>query len=238
MKIIEKTVKAGRTVEILRYAAPRAGIRGRGRPPADKESEASRKAHTKRAEQNLRWLLNENFRDGTDALITLSWKKGRAPGDSGEMKKKVQNFLRRLKTRYRREGKELKYVYTMEIGPKSSRHIHMVLNDVDLKELGEVWDGGIVNVQPLNSEGQYARIAAYFVKYSDKTEDTEGKKLGKKYCASRNLKKPRIKIRRIARTGFREPKQRKGWHLDMNLTAEGTSEYDGTMWQRVVYVRD
>lgn len=225
-------------MEVLRYSAPRMGKRGRGRPPEGKEDESSRKAHARRAEQNLRWILNENFRDGSDALVTLSWKKGAAPEDSAEMRRRVRNFLRRLKTRYLKTGKELRYVYTMEIGPKGSRHVHMVINDVDLRELGQVWDGGALDVQPLNSNGQYAKIAAYFVKYNTKTEETEGKKLGKKYNASRNLRKPRIKTRQITRKRFCEPRERKGWRIDKELTAEGTNEWDGTMWQRIVYVRD
>lgn len=242
MKIIEKTIKAGKTVEVLRYSSPRYGKRGRGRPPEKKEEQTSRRAHAKRAEQNLRWILNENFQDKEDALVTLSWKKGTAPEDSKEMKRKVQNFLRRLKTRYKKSGKELKYVYTMEIGPRGSRHVHMVINDVDIRELSDVWDGGVLDVKPLNSDGQYGRIAAYFVKYADKTDKTteqaEGEKIGKKYCTSRNLRKPKIKVRHITRARFSAPRERKGYRIDKDLTAEGTNEWDGTAWQRIVYVRD
>ena len=74
----------------------------------------------------------------------------------------------------RKKGKTLKYVYTMEIGPKGSRHIHAVINDTDLAELQESWDG-VVNIQPLFSDGNYEKIAQYFVKYSVKTEETEAK---------------------------------------------------------------
>ncbi len=238
MRGIEKTIHAGKVMEIQRIIAPRYGARGRGRPPEKESTESTKKAHIKRAEAKLRWKLNANFEDGKDALVTLSWKKGKAPESSEEMKKRFANFRRRLKARYQKAGKEMKYVVTMEIGPKGSRHIHMVLSDADLKEIRECWEPGqIVNVVPLNSGGQYADIASYFVKYALKTAETEGKKVGQLYTPSRNLQEPKITIRVIARrAGFRSPKERKGYMIDKDHTVCGIYE-DGTAYQEVAYIR-
>lgn len=238
MRGIEKIIRAGRVMEIQRLIAPRYGMRGRGGPPEKDSPESTKRAHIKRTEAKLRWKLNTNFEDGKDALVTLSWKKATAPENSEEMKKRFRNFLRRLKTRYKKCGKELKYVMTMEVGPKGSRHIHMVLSNADLKELRECWESGqIVNVVPLNSGGQYADIASYFVKYGLKTQETEGRKVGQLYTPSRNLKEPQITVRVISRKcGFRDPKERKGYMLDKDHTTYG--EYsDGTPYQEIAYIR-
>lgn len=237
MRGIERVIEAGKVMEVQRYLAPRLGKRGRGSPPEGQESESSKRAHLKRAEARLRWTLNENFEDGKDALVTLSWKKADAPKGSEDMKRRVANFLKRLKRRYRKTGKELKYIYTLEVGPKGSRHVHMVISDADLKELQESWEKGqIVNVVPLNSGGQYAGIASYFVKYAQKTEETEGKKVGQLYNPSRNLRKPRITVRVIYRTRFKEPQERKGWGIDRDHTSYGVRE-DGSPYQEITYIR-
>lgn len=231
------TVKAGRTIEIRRYFSARMGIHSRNGPRRNETSEEARASNLRRIEQRLRWILNENFRDGVDALVTLSWRKGEAPADSAEMKRAVSNFLKRLKRRYTKAGKELRYVYTMEIGPKGSRHVHIVISDADLRELREAWGPGVVNVVPLNTDGQYGKIAAYFVKYSERTEQTEGKKIGRRYCPSLNLRKPRIKIERISRKSFKEPQNRRGWIMDKDHTRFGTDQ-EGKPYSEVLYVMD
>ena len=130
MRGIEKIICAGKVMEVQRIIAPRYGARGRGGPPEKDSPESTKRAHIKRTEATLRWKLNTNFEDGKDALVTLSWKKATAPENSEEMKKRFRNFLRRLKTRYKKSGKELKYVMTMEVGPKGSRHIRDLHSDV------------------------------------------------------------------------------------------------------------
>lgn len=236
MGYYKMTVRAGRTMEIRRYFSSRMGIRTRNGPRRGSSSEEAKAANLRRIELRLRWLLNENFRDGVDALVTLSWKKGEAPPDSAAMKRQVTNFLKRLKRRYQKAGKELRYVYTMEIGPKGSRHIHIVVSDADMTELREAWGPGPINIQPLNTDGQYARIAAYFVKYSQKTEETEGQKIGRRYCPSLNLRKPKIKIEHCVRSSFREPQERKGWRIDKGYTAYGTHPTDGRPYSEVLYI--
>lgn len=237
MGYYKQTVRAGRTLEIRKYFSARMGVHSRNGPRKEPTSEETRQSNLRRIEQRLRWLLNENFRDGVDALCTLSWRKGETPEDSREMKRLVTNFLRRLKTKYQKAGKELKYVYTMEIGPKGSRHIHIVLNDVDLQELRGAWGPGSVNVQPLNTDGQYGKIAAYFIKYSEKTERTEGQKVGRRYCPSLNLRKPKIKIEHCVRSSFKEPQERKGWYIDRDYTTYGLHPIDGRPYSEVLYVR-
>lgn len=238
MGYYKQTVKAGKTLEIRKYFSARMGNHARNGPRREPTSEETRASNLRRIENRLRWLLNENFQDGTDALVTLGWKKGEAPDDSIGMKRAVTNFLKRLKRKYQKAGKELKYVYTMEIGPRGSRHVHIVINEADLTELREAWGPGVVNVVPLNTDGQYGRIAAYFIKYSERTEAAEGHKIGRRYCPSLNLRKPKIKIEHVVRSSFKEPQERKGWYIDRDYTAYGTHPVDGRPYSEVLYVRD
>ncbi|SDZ88395.1 hypothetical protein SAMN02745687_00938 [Lachnospiraceae bacterium NK3A20] len=234
---VQETIHAGKTLEIRRYFTARYGKRIPRGEIKGKTSEAVARQNAKRQERELRWLLNENFQDGTDALVTLSWGKGTTPPEtSEEMKKEVQKFFRRLRKKYRENGKELKYVYTMEIGPKGSRHIHVVLNEADNFELWTTWQGGVVDVQPLNSNGQYAKIASYFAKYSQKTEKTEGKKLGRRYNPSLNLRKPKITKKIIKAVRFcKEPKERKGYFIDKELSSSGVNEFTGLPYLFITY---
>lgn len=238
MGYYRKTIRAGKTVEIQKYFSARMGAHCRNGPRRKESSEETRASNARRIERRLRWLLNENFRDGVDALVTLSWKKGQGPEDSAEMKRLITNFLRRLKVRYQKAGKDLRYVYTMEIGPRGSRHVHMVVNEADLKELREAWGQGPINVVPLNTDGQYGGIAAYFVKYTEKTEETEGRKVGRAYTPSKNLRKPRIKVERISRASFREPQERSGYYIDRDYTRYGPNPIDGRMYSEVLYVKE
>lgn len=242
MPYIKRTVIAGETVEILKYYSGRYGRhtpKGDPLPRSDEEKETAERANLRRQERELRWTLNANFKDGRDALVTLSWKKGQdQPEDSKTMRRETGNFIRKIRRAYRKAGKELRYCYTMEIGPKGSRHIHMVLSNADLSEIQRCWPG-IVDVRPLYSNGNYADIASYFVKYSLKTEKTEGQKLGRRYSCSHNMIKPKIRIEVVNASTFREtPGHRKGYLLDESRTRSGISELTGKRYLECTYIRD
>ncbi|MDO4285568.1 MAG: hypothetical protein Q4C60_09580 [Eubacteriales bacterium] len=184
--------------------------------------------------------MNANFEDRVDALVTLSFA-GDIPEDSAGMKRMMHNFIQRLRRRYQKAGKRLKYIYCMEIGPRGSRHVHMMLSQADLQELVDAWGYGPVNVQPLWSKGQYADIAAYFIKYALKTAETEGggKKIGQLYTPSRGLCRPKVTKTIVHARTFRESiRDRRGWRLDKNSIRRGVHEAMGTPYLEYTFVRD
>ena len=237
MPYIKRVVKAGRVLEITKYYSGRYGHHERNAPPVAKTPDKTERSNRKRQERELAWLLDTNFEDKRDALVTLSWREDQIPPDSSErMRKDAGNFFRKLRRLYQKKGKTLKYVYTMEIGPKGSRHIHAVINDTDLAELQESWDG-VVNIQPLFSDGNYEKIAQYFVKYSVKTEETEGIKVGRRYSSSHNLVKPKVTKTVVNAATFKEtPQPRKGYILDESRTESGINEETGKKYVRFVYI--
>lgn len=240
MPYIRRTTMAGRTIILEEYFSGRIGKKGRGSPPQERTKEEVERAHLRRQEKLLTKLMNANFRPGIDQHLTLEWGKGQDhPKDSAEMKRQVQAFLLRIRRAYRKRGKEPKYIYTMEIGPKGSRHVHMVLSDVDLAEVVNLWKAGPVHATPLYPDGNYQQLARYFIKYSQKTERTEGQKIGRRWNSSKNLIRPVPKIRRITeRTFLRDIPQRKGYYIDQESvrTGPGLGE-NGRLFRECIYIR-
>ena len=215
---------AGLTREIRKYFSTRYHRPGIYRSENKNETpEAVKRINQRRAETNLRRLMNHNFRDG-DYLVRLDFHKWQ-PIDSIEMQRMISTALRRLKRMYQKEDKVLKYIYVKEIGPRGGRHIHMIVNKIDTDILLRWWEYGGIHIDPLCSEGQYRKIAAYFIKYAAKTEETEGKLVGKRWYGSQNLIKPKVKKRIIKAAGFKNKVRiPPGFYLEGNSVSEGVSE--------------
>ena len=218
---------AGKTLEIEKYYSVRYHAKGESRAQKEKpSSEAVRKINLRRAVKKLRRLMNANFQDG-DYLIRLDFFKEK-PKDSIEMQKLIQKAIRKLKNEYIKSRQELKYIYVKEVGPKGSRHVHMMVNKCDSDLIRRCWPYGGIHIDPLTSNGQYSKIAEYFVKYSERTEKTEERLIGKRWYASRNLVKPVVKKKPILACRFREKMHvPKGWYLEKESIRSGISEITG-----------
>ena len=228
MPYIKEICVAGKTTEICKYYTARWGQKGKKRQPAENPSSEAQKAINQRqAEKKLRRLLNANFVDG-DLLVRLDFCKERATTGSEDMQDMISDAIKKISRKMKKAGQKLKYIYVKEIGPRGGRHIHMVMTKCDTEILRECWPHGGIHIDPLTSNGQYAKIAAYFVKYAARTEQTEGKLIGKRWYGSRNLQKPKIKKQVISSGKFRkEAKEKKGYYLDKESIRSGISEQTG-----------
>lgn len=233
MPYIEETCIAGNTIERYKYYSPGAHPKGERREKKEKPSKESvKKANLKRAERKLRRLMNTNFKDG-DYSLTLDFYKEQRPGNSEDMQGMVQTFLKRLRYRYKKAGKQMKYIYVKEVGPKGARHIHMVLNKCDTDWIRECWTYGGIHIDPMFTEGQYSKLASYFVKYEEKTQETEkgitpSQRVGKYFYPSRGLEQPIIKKKKIRAGHFsKRITVPDGYYLDKDSVFEGISEYNG-----------
>lgn len=235
---IKEVCLAGEVLEIRKYFSSRYGKRIRPGPRERPTPEAVKRGNLRKQERELRRLMNANFKDRRDALITLEWRRGEAPYTSEGMQREVQKFIRKLRVRYRKKDKPLRYIYTMEVGPRGGKHVHMMLSHIDIRELGECWEG-VIHAEPLWSGGQYGDIAAYFLKYALKTEAAEGRKLGKRrYTPSKNLIKPKVRKTIVRAASFRKKiRERKGWILDKTRIREGVSEDYGFPYLEYSYIR-
>jgi hypothetical protein len=219
--------RAGKTIEFCKYHSYKYPCKGEKRGKRVKTTcETQEKINLRRAEKNLRRLMNHNFCDD-DFLITLDYFKKERPEDSKGMQADISNFLRKLRRIYKKENEVLKYIYTKEIGPRGAAHVHMMISRCGDKNLAAIlkdcWSKGGVHVDALWSDGQYAQIAAYFVKYANKTIETEGELVGKKYYPSRNLKRPKVtkKIIQGVNTYYEKVKEKAGYYLEKDSVVSG-----------------
>ena len=222
MSYVLRTVKAGRTIEKKKYYSFRfnnGGTRGK----REKETpEAQKRLNQKKAGDRLRWLMNTNFEDG-DLLVTLSFHL-HPPNDSKEM----QSFMSKAIRKMRRINPDLKYIYVKEIGERGAKHAHALIKGLTLEQIKSCWEYGTVQGEILYTEGQYRKIAEYFIKYALKTEKTEGRLIGKRWYSSQNLEKPKITRKRITARQFRaEASVPKGYYLEKDSELRGISEFTG-----------
>lgn len=150
-------------------------------------SDTQKKLNKRNAERKLIRLLHTNF-TSKDIRFDLTYNKEHYPESPLIAQKEMQNFLRRLK-RYRKRNMlpDLKYIAVTEVGKNTGRvHHHIVMNGgIDINILADIWGRGYTTAKPLQfDEHGIVGIAKYMVK-----EPIEG--LGKRYCASKNLKQPK-----------------------------------------------
>ena len=228
MPYIEETCVAGKTFEVCKYYTYRYHAKGEKRSKKEKPtSDAQKKVNQRKAEKELRRLMNANFEDG-DSLVRLDFFKENYPLGSEDMQEMMKKFIRKLRAEFKKLDRELKYIYVKEIGKRGGRHIHIVMSKVDTDILMKCWPHGGIHLDPLISGGQYAKIASYFIKYALKTEMTEGKLIGKRWYASRNLERPEAKKRVISSASFRKNfKKMDGYNLDKESVCEGVSDITG-----------
>lgn len=226
MPYIKEVCVAGKTIEVSKYYSVRWHCKGEKREPKKNESsEAQKRTNQRRASKKLRRLMNANFEDG-DLLVRLDFIN-RPPG-SEQMQDLMAKAIRKMRNECKKQGIELKYIYVKEVGPKGGRHIHMMLNKMDLDIIRKCWPHGGIHVDPLISNGQYSKVADYFTKYASRTEETEGELIGKRWYASRNLVKPRITKKVISANRFsKDIKTRKGYYVESDSVREGISELTG-----------
>jgi hypothetical protein len=199
------------------------------------------KANQRKRSKNMRRLLKANFERG-DLWCTLKYPKGSKPSLEQIKKKDLNNFLRRLKRKYKNLGTDLKYIYRLEIGSQGGAHIHIVLNrppgvDADLM-IQEEWKPGRVNIEPVY-DTEFTKLAEYIVKKP--TEEIykqlsflpeEQQKEFIKFSSSRNLIRPEPEKKKYTRRTMEKlikdgPTPSEGFYIDKNSIYYGINPFNG-----------
>ncbi len=235
MPYIKRIVKAGDTIEVKKYFSARYGKKDSG-GRARKENETSekqKKVNENNAAERLTWLINENFRDG-DYHIVLTYSDENRPSadESAELLKK---YLRKLRSEYRKEGSELKYITVTEYETTNIHH-HIIINKFDTSVISDLWMHGGVHFTPLYSNGEYSKLAHYFVKETNKTFK-DAVVSGKRWNASRNLRKPHI-VKTVvqADSWTKNPKPLKGYYIATDSVAEDVDSF-GYAFQKYTMIK-
>ena len=158
--------------------------------------EKMKRLNRQRAERYICQLADCNFTE-KDVELTLTYKKHYQP-DAERCQKDVRNFLDRLKRYRKRNGLgDPKYIYVIEGGREKKNgygvtnfHCHMLMDGaVDRKTLELIWENGYANTKQLQPDEDRGleELAKYMIK--------ESKQIGRRFCYSRNLEKPKIRTK-------------------------------------------
>lgn len=224
MPYIKSICRAGKTKEIAKYYTRRFQPKGEKRNQKQKETtKRQQKVNDRCLVRKLTYILNENF-DDSSRYVTFSYRIESRP-DIESLKKHVRELLKKMRRVYKEEGRELKYVEAAEVGERGATHIHMVINDIDMRKIEKLWKYGYVSSKPLDSSGQYRKLAEYFIKYTQKTRRTTKQIQTKAYNCSRNLKHPVPKKHIMKGNRYtKEIRIPEGWYLDKESVREGITE--------------
>jgi len=196
-------------------------------------------------EKRVRRLIQLNFFED-DYYTTLKYKAGTRK-DIEALKKDIRKFLRSLKTKYKRAGRELKFIYRIEIGKQGGLHVHMIINRIPEADLlmKDSWkraseDTGSINFTTIKEENGFEGLAKYICKQPDEeiegqlkfTAQEESNKRIFAVSTSRNLKRPEpVKkkynhwtMRKILENG---PKPTPGFFIDKDSIVIGVNPFNG-----------
>lgn len=202
-----KTIKAGKHLYVDCYpiwdTRRERDAREKAQQIRQRSKEAMDRLNTRNAQRRLEILINANFGPG-DLLVTCTYLTGQGPESAERAAKDASNMIARLKRIYTRLGKELKYIYVTEVqrSRKGDRyHHHMILSAGPTREqVEECWQGrrraadegrGLCNTRRAQNlpEGLTG-----WAKYITKSAAGYGKgqevATTRKWCASKNLKRP------------------------------------------------
>lgn len=235
MYIHEETI-AGDTIVARNHQSARWHKNGIKRSPnVNKTTETQETANKNRDIWELTIRLNANFKP-FDYYLTFTYKQEERPDTIAEAKKDRTDLLRRLRRIYKKNGSELKFIAVTEFGKGGALHHHIVMNaDVDFRDIARVWEKGWIDLKPMQRDGNYVKVANYFVKGRKAWKEAGGK--GRMWTCSKNLKRPRTHRRIVAANAYlKTPKPKKGYYLDKDSLREGINA-DGWPFQSYILVK-
>lgn len=207
-KAVKEICVAGRTIEVVMKLSS-GNHKDKRKAKRNITSEAVRKNNDRLAVIRLRRILNANFGYG-DLHVVLTYSQ--AP-DPVQAKKDRANFIKTMQRKMRKQGKELKYIAVTEY-MHSRIHHHMVLNTNDIELLGSAWKHGYIKTAALDASGNYAKLAEYLLKETQKSFREAGNPNKRRYAASTNLIRPQVVRQIIDIDNLREdPRPIKGYYI-------------------------
>ena len=232
--------KAGASIEVVK-CIPRKYRKGEGRTPGKKKTrEEMQEANMRQAARKLARKINANFKPG-DWHITLTY---RTEPTTEKAQETISKFLDRMRDRYKRRGFQFKYILVTEYESKRIHH-HIIINNVNdgMKTTSdfvrESWKGiGIPKFVPMYDNGEYRKLADYFVKETERTFRNPKSPVKQRYSCSRNLAEPQIRQRiKKTKSGWKmNPQPRPGYYIDPDTLYNGTDKL-GYPYQRYIMVK-
>lgn len=167
------------------FRTPRQVRRSTKRKPT---REAQQALNKKNRANDVNRVICSNFTND-DYYATLTYAG--LPPTEEQVRRDVENFLKRYGRALAKKGKALKWVKTIEIGAKSGRiHIHLIITGgLSPKELQALWGRGYVDCKPLMFDvNGVMGLAGYFCKEQRNTAGDGHRR--KSWSCSRNCTHP------------------------------------------------
>lgn len=246
MAYTERTVTAGDIRETKKMYTTRVHSKGAARGKAvNRTKEAQARVNDRRAEENLRWILNANFKAG-DLHVVLHYVDKPQELDKAEADKR--EFLRLLRREVKKLGKEWKYIACTETKRMTNIHHHVILPALPIELLQELWErvsGGNLSLRPLDKRGNHGKLANYLMKETRRTVERwrERGVRYKRFSRAQGMEMPVIEYRTIHAGKWNKlPKARKGWQLWKDENGEtvrtGWHEVSGWPWMEYTEIRE
>lgn len=239
MPYIQATTRAGDTVILEQYQAPRWNCKGGVRLPASEPiCEAQERANANREKREFIIKVNANFKEG-DYHLVLDYTNSDRPQEIEAAKDDREHFMRRLRYIYKRAGVVLKYIIITEWGKKrGGLHHHLIINrdrGIDEDLIRRAWKKGRVHFNPLDDKGDYTQLASYLVKNRVNWRKYGGS--GRQWTCSRNLARPKTEKKIVKRDIYYDkPKPRPGYYISEYSESGFTKE--GYPYRFYVFVKD
>lgn len=242
MPYVERVVVAGVVKETRKMYTGRVHTKGATRAkPQNPTGKAQEKVNERKMEEVIRWKLNANFAFG-DLHLVLHYYDKLVTLEKAEKDKK--DFLALLRPYCRKHGIAWKYLAVTETKRMSNVHHHIILPDIPLKDLFELWEkvvgegGGNVSNKPLDRRGNHAKLAHYLMKESKSTAERyrQAGKRYKRFTCAQGMEAPEPQYTVVkSSTWAKEPRPTKGYTIQKdengNTTRSGVHEWNGWPWQ-------
>lgn len=209
MKFVREVCIAGPVIDVaLKYTQRQLSVRA---PKGKPTREAVLRNNDRIAEKRLTRIMNANFYPG-DWHVTLTYAL--VPSQE-EAKRKLDNFLRRMKREFKKLGKEMRYVVVTEYENHRIHH-HIVMNFIDGEIIRRQWKEGRVRYTNLDESRNYKALASYLIKETQKTFRKSENMTKRRYRCSRNLVHPVVMTQpvKLSKAILDEPKPFKGYAID------------------------
>lgn len=191
LRLRTKTIKSGDYLECEIFPLVPVDAGGRSRKRT-RTPECIRRANERAAVKSLERLLNCNFGPG-DLLVHLT---NADECSFAEMRRRVRNWLRRVKGRYAKAGTACDYVYVIETtgnGERERHHLHAVIRGGALSrdELEQIWGHGLARIDRCQRQD---KGLAGFAHYITQKKATQERLMSRRWGCSKGLKRPKVTV--------------------------------------------
>lgn len=228
MQCYKKIVRAGDVIEVTETCSARLGKKGTKAPRQNPTPIEMERVNDEIAETTLRHLLLENFKPG-DWHAVATYPSTARPNPK-QARAKIKKFLELARKHFKAIGKELKYIHVTEYDGKAIHH-HVVIEGVDIRPLQKMWrdcGGGTLRGTPINDIEHLINLAYYLIKETKNRYDGAGRHV-RRWCASKNLKRPTPTRKTIKKVWHREPRAYKGYYLQKFEDGDTVKMYENPL---------